>query len=128
MIERLAIDSNAVIDWLRTGNQESLALREALAIAIPLPVVGELYAGVYAARRHEANLVTLEAFLASHDILVPDMRTAHIYGQLRVRLQQIGASKRNDVWIAALCLQHDLPLLTNDRGFDSFPRLRVLHW
>ena len=44
------------------------------------------------------------------------------------RLDNIRASKMNDLWIAALCLQHTLPLLTNDRGFDSIEGLRVIHW
>lgn len=34
----------------------------------------------------------------------------------------------NDLWIAALCLQHALPLLTNDRGFDTIDGLAVIHW
>jgi predicted nucleic acid-binding protein len=37
-------------------------------------------------------------------------------------------SKLNDLWIAALCLQHDLPLLTNDHGFDHIAGLTVIHW
>jgi len=36
--------------------------------------------------------------------------------------------ERLDVWIAALCIQHDVPLLTNDRGFDTIPELTVIHW
>jgi predicted nucleic acid-binding protein len=38
------------------------------------------------------------------------------------------ASKINDLWIAALCIQHNLPLLTNDAGFDHISRLTVIHW
>ena len=38
------------------------------------------------------------------------------------------ASKMNDFWIAALCIQHGLPLLTNDKGFDNIPGLTVIHW
>lgn len=130
MIERLAVDSNAVIEWLRSGSAELAPLRTARSIALPLPVVGELYTGAYASRQHEENRVNVEAFVAQHEILLPDMETARIYGELRarLRLQQSRASKMNDVWIAALAIQHDLPLLTNDRGFAVFPSLRTLHW
>ena len=34
----------------------------------------------------------------------------------------------NDMWIAALCIQHDVPLLTSDHGFDIITGLTVIHW
>jgi tRNA(fMet)-specific endonuclease VapC len=34
----------------------------------------------------------------------------------------------NDLWIAALCRQHDLPLLSRDRHFDRVPGLRRIAW
>ncbi|HEX3067377.1 MAG TPA: hypothetical protein VHX14_02300 [Thermoanaerobaculia bacterium] len=34
----------------------------------------------------------------------------------------------HDLWIAALCLQFDLPLLTNDALFDEVSELEVVHW
>lgn len=34
----------------------------------------------------------------------------------------------HDLWIAALCLQHRLPLLSNDRDFDDIEGLQVVHW
>lgn len=34
----------------------------------------------------------------------------------------------HDIWIAALCLQHQLPLLTNDSLFDQVSALEVIHW
>ena len=54
-----------------------------------------------------------------------------MYGRLRAQLNIATTPKAaylNDLWIAALCLQHDLPLLTNDRGFDSIPNLTTIHW
>jgi predicted nucleic acid-binding protein len=53
-----------------------------------------------------------------------------VYGRIRraAGLSSTKESKRNDFWIAALCLQHDLPRLTNDRGFDTIDGLTVIHW
>jgi predicted nucleic acid-binding protein len=34
----------------------------------------------------------------------------------------------NDLWIAALCLQHRLPLLTNDKDFEGIEGLDLVHW
>ena len=30
----------------------------------------------------------------------------------------------NGLWIAALCIEHDLALVTRDRHFDKIPQLR----
>ena len=77
------------------------------------------------------HLNLIEDLLARCGVLNLDGPSARIYGQLRARLgmgRNITPSKANDLWIAALCIQHDLPLLTNDGGFDHIPGLRVLHW
>jgi len=34
----------------------------------------------------------------------------------------------NKVWIAALCLQHDAMLITNDPDFNHVPGLQVRNW
>lgn len=130
MIERLAVDANVVIDWLRKDASAPAQLRKAHAIIVPLPVVGELYAGAFSSARHEENTSAVGRLLAEQVILEPDMDTAILYGRLRSqqRLVNIRQSKMNDFWIAALCIQHDLPLLTNDRGFDTFSALRTIHW
>lgn len=130
MIERLALDSNAVIDWFRSERPDPPYLHMARIVIVPLPVIGELYAGAFASRNRDVNLSLVAQFVAKQSILKPDEETARVYGEwrTRLRLQNIGPAKLNDVWIAALCIQHDLPLLTNDRGFDSIPDLRVIHW
>ena len=128
MIERLALDTNAVVVWFRAGQPEQSLLTRARKLVLPLPVAGELYAGAYSSVLRKKNLATVDTFVAMYELVQPDLATARIYGELRGKLADIRASKMNDLWIAALCLQHTLPLLTNDRGFDSIEGLRVIHW
>ena len=130
MIDRIAVDTNPVIAWFRSGTSQPFAIGDARYVALLLPVVAELYFGAFASSDRQANIAFVEEFVTKHDLVTPDGTTARIYGQLRARhrLDNIRASKMNDVWIAALCIQHELPLLTNDRGFDSFENLQVLHW
>ena len=130
MIERLAIDTNAAIEWLAPQVPDPPPLRSAHIIVLPLPVIGELYTGVFASTQRAENLEIIETLLGEHRVVRPDEETALLYGQLRARMQltDIRASKMNDLWIAALCLQHALPLLTNDRGFDPIAGLTVIHW
>jgi tRNA(fMet)-specific endonuclease VapC len=130
MIERLAVDTNAAIEWLSPHLPDPAPLRDVDVIVLPLPVLGELYTGAFASQRRAQNVPAIDALVGKHEILLPDAGTANAYGRIRARLQlsDIRASKMNDLWIAALCLQHSLPLLTNDRGFDSIEGLAVVHW
>jgi tRNA(fMet)-specific endonuclease VapC len=131
MNERLAIDSSAAIDLLRARDPSRSTALPAEEIVLPLPVAGELFAGAFTSPRAKESLGLVELFISRCRLLVSDEGTARLYGELRAR-QGIGRpitpSKSNDLWIAALCIQHDLPLLTNDRGFERIARLRVVRW
>jgi tRNA(fMet)-specific endonuclease VapC len=131
MIERLAIDANAAIDMMRVDRPTPHPLAEAQSLLLPLPVLGELFTGALASRNPAAHLGEIGQASKLWTVIAPDEATARIYGEVRVftgNVRQTGASKLNDLWIAALCLQHNLPLLTNDRGFDAIAGLSVLHW
>ena len=48
---------------------------------------------------------------------------------LRLDLKRAGTPiPSNDVWIAALCRQYSLPLLSRDRHFDAVTSIRRIHW
>ncbi|HUR80013.1 MAG TPA: PIN domain-containing protein [Thermoanaerobaculia bacterium] len=125
---RLAVDTTAIVDLLRPDRPVPPPLHGGDVI-FPLPVVGELLAGARQSRRIDENLVAVEDLLVERVVLTPDLETARIYGRIRgTAYGRASASRMNDLWIAALCLQHSLPLLTNDRGFDSIDGLAVIHW
>ena len=128
MIERLAADANAVIDLLRTDRADPPPLRNARRVLLPLPVVGELFAGAHHSDRVEENLAQVERLLDMWTVLEPDIETARVYGRIRGSVARLSIARINDLWIAALCIQHDLPLLSNDRGFDVIPNLITIRW
>ncbi len=132
MKESLAVDSGAVIDLMREERETPPHLQtEMYSLLLPLPVLGELYFGAFSSQRPEHNVALLRRVTLRWPILAPDEETARIYGQLRVRIvgaAPISPSKMNDFWIAAICVQHRLPLLTNDRGFDRIAGMLVIHW
>lgn len=135
MPDPLAVDTNAVVDFLPTDRVTPPALRATRSVALPLPVLGELYAGASLSQRKEQNLAAVGGLLTRWRILIPDESTARIYGDLsageRVRRHtspRFARARRNDLWIVALCLQHGLPLLSNDRDFDGIEGLEVIHW
>jgi predicted nucleic acid-binding protein len=65
------------------------------------------------------------------DCLVLDITndTTHHYASISLELKRLGKPiPTNDLWIAALCRQHNLPLLSRDRHFDFVPGVRRLQW
>ena len=96
-----------------------------------MPVLGELLAGAKASMDVQRNLKRVATLRRNCELLSPDENTAQVYGDIRAmtgNVQPLSMSKLNDLWIAALCIQHNLPLLTNDRGFDHVAGLTVIHW
>lgn len=131
MIDRLVVDTNAVVDYLRIDREYPWQLDVAKEIFLPLTVIGELFYGASRSDRPEHHRGTVAQVMKRWSPLLPDIETARVYGNIRAAASRtdtsLKASKMNDFWIAALCLQHELPLLTNDRGFDTIQGLIVIH-
>jgi tRNA(fMet)-specific endonuclease VapC len=130
--DRIAVDTNAVVEYLRLEREYPPQLDDANEVLLPLTVIGELFYGASLSDRPDYHRGTIGRIIRRWQPLAPDIETARIYGSLRAVASRaastLRASKVNDFWIAALCIQHDLPLLTNDGGFDSIAGLTVIHW
>ncbi|MEI6786242.1 MAG: PIN domain-containing protein [Verrucomicrobiota bacterium] len=71
----------------------------------------------------------MPTFLAPVAVVSPGVATADHYGRLRAQLAKAGTPiPENDIWIAALALEHQLPLAARDAHFDLVIGLRVLKW
>jgi len=132
VIERLALDTSAAVDYMREGRQTPPPIQTANKIVIPLTVIGELFHGASASAQPIANRELVKGLLQRWQPLLPTVETALVYGEIRAALFRttgnLAVSKMNDLWIAAVCIQHDFALLTNDAGFDRIPGLMVIHW
>jgi predicted nucleic acid-binding protein len=57
-------------------------------------------------------------------VLYTDEQTTHHYASLFRQLRDQGTPiPTNDLWIAALVIQHDLILCSRDRHFDALPQI-----
>ena len=126
MAIRLALDTNRYVDFARGDPMVVDTLEDAEAVYVPLLVLGELRSGFALGSRAAANEGGLRRFLLRPgvEVLIPDEQTTHhnamVYRQLR---QQGTPIPTNDMWIAALALQHGLVLLARDEHFDHLPQL-----
>ena len=122
----IALDTNAYSDFMRGDGERVQIVRAARSIAMPIIVLGELRAGFAAGDRESANAANLQRFLASPRVsaLLPDEQTTHHYAQLHFQLRNKGARiPTNDLWIAAMVVQHDLVLCSSGRHFRQLPQV-----
>ena len=123
---RLALDTNRYTDLCRGDASVVETVESAEEVWLPFIVVGELSAGFAVGSQgthHEAVLrrLLLKPGVA---ILYADEQTTHHYANVYRQLRKQGTPiPTNDMWIAALVLQHSLVLFARDAHFDAFPQL-----
>ncbi len=125
----VAIDTNRYVDFCRNEPAAVNVIAKADRIAIPFVVLGELRGGFRRGTRGQPNEQALSRFLQrSHvDVVYADEATTHFYAMIFADLQEAGTPiPTNDIWIAALTIQHDLVLFTRDKHFECVPRLARL--
>lgn len=96
---------------------------------MPVIVLGELRAGFLGGARAPENEANLVRFLNSPrvDTLLPDEETTHHYARLFHQLRRQGTPiPTNEIWIAALVVQHQLYLFARDGHFDHLPQIPKL--
>jgi tRNA(fMet)-specific endonuclease VapC len=123
---RVALDTNRLTDLFQGDAELANRLGECDEVWIPLIVLAEIKAGFYGGSQQHRNELLLQSFLAKSTvgILFPARGTAEHYARLFVQLKRAGTPiPDNDLWIAALALEHDLPLITRDRHFEYVPQL-----
>ncbi|MBI3555439.1 MAG: type II toxin-antitoxin system VapC family toxin [Deltaproteobacteria bacterium] len=123
---KLAVDTNAYRAFTEGQAGAVRWVRNADVLGISVPVLAELRFGFLAGSKGRQNEAGLLRFLDSPRvrILECDEQTSHFYSQLKLQLKTQGTPiPINDVWIAALALQHGMTLLTYDRDFNHVPQL-----
>jgi tRNA(fMet)-specific endonuclease VapC len=104
-------------------------LRKATQVGIPVIVLGEYRFGIAQSRNRTHYEQWMSEYLPGFRILDIDEQTAHHYAEVRVELKKDGKPiPSNDVWIAALCRQHSLPVLSRDRHLDAVAAITRLTW
>lgn len=126
---KVALDANRYTDLCRGIEEVVDQTARAERIYLPLIVLGELRAGFHAGGQTRHNERILSRFLNSPRVrlLLPDEQTTLQYGLLYSQLRrQATPIPTNDLWIAALVIQHRLTLLTRDAHFRCIPQLDLL--
>lgn len=126
---RILIDSNRYQDFCEGKSDATDVIRRVDEIKIPFIVLAELRAGFSCGNRGHENEEVLTRFLNSNrvSIVFADEETTHQYARLFKQLREQGTPiPTNDLWIAALAVQHDLFLFTRDTHFSHLPQLPIV--
>ncbi|MCA9241888.1 MAG: type II toxin-antitoxin system VapC family toxin [Planctomycetales bacterium] len=129
MAGRILLDTNAIIAIIAKDAAVAATLASFQAGLVSAVSMGELYYGAEKSARKQANLLTLERFSQTVRILPCGKPTAVVYGQLKHQLAAKGRPiPDNDLWIAAVAVQHGLALISRDAHFDAVSGLTRVAW
>ncbi len=121
---RILLDTNIISDINNNVSDTMTFLKSAKEVFVSSIVAGELFFGIQNSSRKEANLKFYRDFFSSCAILNVTLETAEIYGNIKTWLKQKGRPiPENDIWIAAIAIQHGLTLITRDKHFDGIDGL-----
>jgi tRNA(fMet)-specific endonuclease VapC len=123
---KVALDTNRYVDLCRGVAETVQILEEAEQVFLPFVVLAELRAGFAFGLRSAENERVLRLFLLKPavSVLFADDQTTHHYAAAYRQLRTQGTPiPTNDLWIAALVLQHNLVLCARDRHFQHLPQI-----
>ena len=125
----MILDTNALS---AAADREPAAIEvvaRAERLAVPAIVLGEYRLGIAQSRRRAEYENWLREWIGTVTVLDIDDETTHHYAAIGLELKRSGKPiPANDLWIAALCRQHSLPLLSRDRHFDVVKGLKRIDW
>jgi len=126
---KILIDTNRYRDFC-DGTEEAVGvIRKSSEILIPFIVIAELRAGFACGKKGPKNELILTSFLNKPrvTILFADENTTHNYANLFRQLRTQGTPiPTNDLWIAALAVQHGLILFSRDNHFQKLPQIPII--
>jgi tRNA(fMet)-specific endonuclease VapC len=123
---RLLLDTNRYRDLCEGGSSVLETIRLADTINLPFVVLAELRSGFLCGTQTRKNEQYLVRFLNSErtEILYADENTTHHFAHVFAQLRKQGTPiPTNDIWIAALAIQHNLLLYSRDTHFDHLAQI-----
>lgn len=125
----MIIDTNALSAFFEGENAIESVLASANAVYLPVVVLGEYRYGLRASKLRKRLEPQLISFAKSCTVLAILESTTQFYATVRQGLKKQGTPiPENDVWIAALALEYNLPVLSKDLHFDSVQQIDRMSW
>ena len=125
----MILDTNAVSALLDGDAALNVVLDGADRHHLPAIVLGEYRYGLMASRQRQTLEALLDELEEESLTVTLNGATARHYADIRSELKLAGRPiPENDLWIAALCRQHRLPIVSRDEHFDAVKGVRRIGW
>lgn len=125
----MILDTNAV-SAISFGDAALAALlASTLRHHLPVIVIGEYEFGLAGSKRNKELKAWFNLLISESIVLEVDRQTAAHYGEISSVLKRSGAPiPANDLWIAALAIQHGLSIVSRDEHFDRVAGVHRVGW
>lgn len=129
VVKSFLLDTSAYSAFTRGDERVRPWFEPTHTIHVPLIVLGELRAGfVYGSKTKENEELLIQFLDTSYVQILPlSLQTtghfAHLFAQVKKSGMAIGT---NDLWIAALAYENDLPILTLDKDFQRIRGIKTI--
>ena len=125
----MILDTNAISAMSHEDKAIEMAVQESVQLYLSVPVLGEYQYGLINSRHQKSLGAWLDQLKLVWPVLTLDVMTAHHYAEIRNQLKKKGRMiPVNDLWIAALAIQHQQPILSEDRHFDYVDGIKRIGW
>jgi len=125
--DKIALDTNIVIDLLNNKHTVISVLNNYQNIYLPVTVCGELLFGAKNSNKSQENEQKCLDFIRGCSLLNINELVAEEYAKTRKSLKTKGRPiPENDIWIAATCIVNNIPLLTFDSDFKHVDDLILI--
>ena len=129
MSGKYLLDTNIVIALFAKDPSVQKHIVKAGEIFIPAAVIGKLFFGAFKSGRPKANFAHIENFAENNAVLACGIGTSREYGRIKHHLLKRGKPiPENDIWIAALAMEHGLTLVSRDEHFKKIDELKKVVW
>ena len=126
----MSLLDTSIAVWLLRGHPSVVAwAQDESDFAISWVTHAELLLGAVCHSRDGNALAQVRQFIGAVSVLLPDATTCEEYASIQASLRRKGTPiPSNDVWIAALCRQHELTLVTADEHFAAVEGINLANW
>ncbi|MBY0434562.1 MAG: type II toxin-antitoxin system VapC family toxin [Cyclobacteriaceae bacterium] len=126
---KFLLDTNIITSWLKGEKEIADHIEKASDVYIPIIVLGELYYGAEYSTQVQKNIAVVRKLSSQYKVLLIDKAVTIEYGKVKAALRVKGAPiPENDIWIAAIALSNNLPLVTRDKHFNEVGGLKFKAW
>ncbi len=125
----MILDTNAISALAERDPDIISAISSLPKLTLNLISLGEYRFGIDGSFQKELLQQWLDMLMRQSVLVAPRLETLSHYSQIRHELKKAGTPiPANDLWIAALCREHGLPLLSKDKHFDEVQGLLRMEW